>query len=142
MNEKRFNTKFEVKGIDDCWEWEAGRDIDGYGRFWLKEKNNNVAAHRQALTYAGINVPDDKMVLHSCDNPPCVNPNHLSIGDNSQNQQEASDRGRFVNLTKFRTDYYRNMSDAEFQSWKKRFRGKTGKALSNLTTAMRARNDK
>lgn len=59
----------------DCWEWTAGRDGDGYGRFWLSSARNNVGAHRFA--YAVL-VGDTELELdHLCRNRSCVNPDHL-----------------------------------------------------------------
>lgn len=82
----------KVTRTDGCWLWGSHRDKRGYGRFFLDGKAR--FAHRVSLTLAGTTVPDDLMVLHRCDNPPCVNPSHLYVGDASQNQLDAHARKR------------------------------------------------
>jgi hypothetical protein len=131
--QKRFDDR--VNKTDTCWIWTGTRDSDGYGVIWTKESNNNERATRVSLRLSGIDVPKDKMVLHSCDNPPCVNPNHLSIGTNQQNQIEAVERGLTGNLSTKRMKFFQKMSEEEFQEWTTRFIGLSGKSLANLTTA-------
>ena len=48
------------------------------------------------MKLSGVEVPDEKDVLHRCDNPPCCNPSHLYIGDDKQNVKDMYDRGRGV----------------------------------------------
>lgn len=82
-------------GPGSCWEWIGGRDDDGYGRFFVSPARRNVKAHRFALELAGRPAPDDREVAHSCDNPPCVNPAHLSPSTHQSNIREMHARGRF-----------------------------------------------
>lgn len=72
-----------------CWEWSGARMDSGYGRF------GNRLAHRLALARTGVMVGADDLVLHSCDNPPCVNPGHLRVGDHAANSQDAVVRRRW-----------------------------------------------
>lgn len=75
-----------------CVVWMAGRNAQGYGQCY--HNGHARAAHR--LMYVAINgaIPDGLMVLHSCDNPPCLNPSHLSLGTTTDNIRECRDRGR------------------------------------------------
>lgn len=75
-----------------CWEWRGRRARRGYGVFHLDGKDR--LAHRVALERSGVVVPDDMFVLHSCDNPPCVNPAHLRVGSFEDNMRDKLDRDR------------------------------------------------
>lgn len=66
----------------------------GYGQFY---DGNHVAvgAHRYSWALAhGRPAPKGSQVMHSCDNPPCVNPAHLSVGSSSDNRRDAAQKGR------------------------------------------------
>jgi hypothetical protein len=89
---QRFWTKVERRGPDDCWLWTARRNRNGYGTFWLGR--SGVLATHVALTLSGKPRPEGLIALHSCDNPPCVNPNHLRWGTRKENQSEMSERER------------------------------------------------
>lgn len=79
-------------GEDACWNWTRGKIKKGYGGFYLGGIRKQ--AHHIALELSGVIIPENAMVLHSCDNPGCCNPKHLSIGNNSINQWERSIRNR------------------------------------------------
>ena len=101
----RFWSKVQKAGPDDCWEWVAGKGGRGYGMFWLDGKQ--VKAHRVAWMLENGPIPPGKgyhgtCVLHSCDNPPCVNPAHLFIGSNAVNQADMRAKGREVNSSELR----------------------------------------
>lgn len=84
MNDKdkaRFWSKVARAGDDECWLWTAGVFWDGYGRFKLNGKQRK--AHRMSLELAiGKQTAN---VLHSCNNPRCVNPKHLRYGTQKDN---------------------------------------------------------
>lgn len=89
----RFWSKVDIRGDDECWEWRAARDPkNGYGRFGIHPKT--FGAHNLAwiLTNAE-DVEPGLVVKHSCDNPPCCNPAHLSKGTVAENAREAVERG-------------------------------------------------
>lgn len=75
-----------------CHVFQGRKDKDGYGvlRFWSR----SVLAHRlsYAMHFGGI--PDGKFVLHKCDNPPCINPDHLEAGDQEKNMRDMVSRKR------------------------------------------------
>lgn len=91
----RFWAKVQRAGPDDCWIWLSSRNRKGYGTFWL---SGCRSAHRVSYEMAYGPIPDGMMLLHSCDNPPCVNPRHLSPGTNSDNQRDSAVKGRHVSL--------------------------------------------
>lgn len=75
-----------------CVEWAACRDKDGYGirRF----DGRKQPAHRVAWQLAHGAIPAGLFVLHSCDNPPCVNVRHLRLGTHLDNMRERDAKGR------------------------------------------------
>ena len=76
-----------------CWEWQAGKH-KGYGRIGINGKN--VLAHR--LSYLMFNgyLHKTSVVRHKCDNTGCVNPNHLLLGTQADNNRDTSERSRHV----------------------------------------------
>ena len=79
-------------GLGNCWVWVAGKKAKGYGNFWVAGKCE--AAHRVSFVLDGGHIPDGKLVLHHCDNPPCVRPSHLYVGSDHDNAMDRSIRKR------------------------------------------------
>lgn len=75
-----------------CWEWRGRRLKGGYGQ--LDFEGKGVQAHRIAYeTWVG-EIPKDLIVRHKCDNPPCINPDHLETGTYQDNADDMVQRGR------------------------------------------------
>ena len=78
-----------------CWIWRGAINNKGYGYLSSgKREAGRVLAHRVSWELNNGSIPDGKIVMHSCDNPPCVNPDHLRLGTQQENQQDMSDKGR------------------------------------------------
>jgi hypothetical protein len=76
-----------------CFEWQGAKVKDGYGHIRLKDKTG--LTHRVSYeTFRGP-IPPKMLVCHRCDNPCCINPSHLFIGTNRDNQQDCIRKGRF-----------------------------------------------
>lgn len=86
---QRFWSK--VRKGPDCWEWQAARTTWNYGAFWYKGRD--VGAHRVAWELAHGD-PGEFQVLHTCDNPPCVRPDHLFLGTQAANMRDMQAKGR------------------------------------------------
>jgi hypothetical protein len=86
----------------NCWIWDGAINQGGYGYFWGKEKNKQVRAHRFFYEKFIGPIPAGMQVNHHCDNPSCVNPEHLFVGTQSDNIQDAWDKKRMVNNLIFR----------------------------------------
>lgn len=82
----------KVKKTDSCWLWQGATNGGGYGVFWADGKR--IAAHRFIFGHT------EKLVLHRCDNPPCVRPSHLFEGTHAENMQDAVAKKRIYNITK------------------------------------------
>lgn len=94
---ERFMSKVGQPTPNGCREWEGGRDKDGYGDFTHTQDSSQrkIKAHRFAYKEFVGPIPPGKMVLHSCDNPPCCEPSHLRVGTGSDNVQDALRRNRW-----------------------------------------------
>lgn len=76
----------------ECWEWRAGKDADGYGGICIFGKA--YKAHRFSWALHNQKDPGNMLVLHSCDNPGCVNPEHLFLGSNHDNSNDKVSKKR------------------------------------------------
>ena len=88
--EERFWVKV-VRG-PDCWNWNGGKLVEGYGRF--VDRGKYVLAHRVSWEIHNGPIPEGLCVLHRCDNPPCTNPDHLFVGTHGDNARDRAAKGR------------------------------------------------
>lgn len=78
-----------------CWEWRGARNGHGYGLVSLHREGVKAArAHRVVYESRRGPIPRGAVLRHSCDNPPCVNPDHLKPGTHKQNMEDMAARGR------------------------------------------------
>lgn len=94
---RNFWSKVKIGTANACWPWVGAKGSNGYGVVSLGARPDRKArqhgAHRISLLIAGKNV-DGFSVLHSCDNPICVNPHHLRTGDGAASVAGGVSRGR------------------------------------------------
>lgn len=88
---ERFWEKVDKSG--DCWIWIASRDGCGYGTIGVRT-HFVQRAHRVSWEMANGPIPDGMLILHRCDNPPRVRPDHLFIGTQYDNMRDASQKLR------------------------------------------------
>jgi len=104
--QERFNERFKVNPESGCWEWTGLKNAKGYGRIGGEINGERVApkgtlllAHRVSwLIHKGA-IPDGEgahgtVVMHKCDNPSCVNPEHLMLGSQTDNVRDMHAKGR------------------------------------------------
>lgn len=113
--------------MTECLEFTGHRDKDGYGR--VHHKGKQVPAHR--LAYAVANdleytaIPSSMVVRHKCDNPSCVEPTHLELGTQQDNQQDVIKRGR-LGLRKGFTNNQAVLPDETIAAIRAEYTGKRG----------------
>ncbi len=85
---ERFWAKVQRGEPDDCWLWTAGRTGSEYGAFCMEHGVQKKATH--VMWFLTHGYWPTEFICHRCDNPPCVNPNHLFEGDGFVNMQDAA----------------------------------------------------
>jgi hypothetical protein len=86
----RFERKFEK--TDGCWLWTGHLNRGGYGE--IRIKGRAVSAHRFAWQLVHGPIPIGMLVMHRCDNPTCVRPDHLALGTDADNMRDRDAKGR------------------------------------------------
>lgn len=94
--EERLLKRRQIDPETDCWLWTGDRIKQGYGRIRYGQRLELVP--RMALhVFRGFDLGSDLDVLHSCDNPPCFNPDHLRAGPHAENMADMVHKGRSTN---------------------------------------------
>jgi len=93
IDKKRaFWSKVDRSDEFGCWPYTEYKDADGYGRFHFE--NGPIGAHVYAwILTRGMQVPEEKMILHQCDNRFCCQPAHLYCGTQLDNMRDRAERG-------------------------------------------------
>lgn len=89
---KNFWSKVDKRGEDECWLWIASKNSRGYGNFTVND--TAIRANRFSFVLHGGTFEKGPLVLHSCHNPPCVNPKHLRSGTPQDNMDDRTNSGR------------------------------------------------
>lgn len=88
----RLLRKVKVNTETDCWEWQGGKNNVGYGM--IRDEHGMRTTHRVSYELHKGNIPKGMCVCHTCDNPKCVNPDHLWVGTKKDNSQDMIRKGR------------------------------------------------
>jgi len=114
LNE-RFWRFVDKKSDDECWNWTGNKLPSGYGQISIgAKKEMSKGAHRVSWELANnSDIPKNMYVMHKCDNPSCVNPNHLTIGTAKENTQDMIRKGRKKTVAPLGTENGKSLLDAE-----------------------------
>lgn len=96
---QRFVEKIKINDETDCWEWIGTKNSDGYGNFLVHDVV--MKAHRISYLIHIGEIPSGMCVCHHCDNPSCVNPDHLFLGTHTDNMRDMT-RKRRLKIPKLR----------------------------------------
>lgn len=92
----RFWSKVDKSG--DCWLWTGARECHGYGSIGVGSRSDGTRrtrlAHHIAYELEHGEIPANQCVLHRCDNPSCVRPEHLFLGTQQDNVADMVSKGR------------------------------------------------
>ena len=95
----RLLSKYKVNESTDCWEWQCGKNNIGYGM--IRDDKKMRTAHRVSYElHNNTIIPVDMCVCHTCDNPTCINPDHLWLGTRHQNMADMRQKGRGNRITR------------------------------------------
>lgn len=89
---RKFADHIDQEATGTCWEWAGAQNGAGYGQLTWRRRRH--LAHRLSWALANGRWPGDLQVMHSCDNPGCVNPAHLRLGSAKENMVDAAVKGR------------------------------------------------
>lgn len=125
--QKRFWGKVEKVPFTTCWLWTGSTD-GRYGQFWVgpDRRGSRIKAHRASWMMTHGFLSDDIYVLHKCDTPPCVRPDHLFLGGSKENMLDASAKGRLIRTECKRGHSLRDGEGIWF--WKDMVHPQTGEA--------------
>jgi len=91
---KRFDVKWRFDSVTGCYNWIASVERKGYGKF--KVAGRFLPAHRWAWERKNGPIPPGMLACHRCDNPRCVNPDHIFLGTHQDNVDDMIKKGRMV----------------------------------------------
>jgi len=121
---ERFNEKW-TPDENGCWIWTSARTPTGYGSIWV---GSNARAHRVSWELHRGPIPVGLHVLHRCDVPLCVRPEHLFLGTHNENMADMVAKGRYV-VMRGATNGMAKLTADDVRAIRRRWPGETYLAL-------------
>lgn len=122
---RRFWERVDTTG--DCWLWTGACNPQGYGL--LRSRTVAFLAHRMSYVLTNGKIPSGLWVLHQCDTPACVNPNHLWLGTDLDNARDKQQKGR-GNQPKGEENGRCKLSEAQVLEIVRRYENETARSLA------------
>lgn len=95
---ERLYSRVSINPITGCWEWNGSKSEKGYGRTIVGSRKDRsrktISTHRLSYILNFGEIPEGMEVCHKCDNPCCVNPDHLFVGTHRDNMDDRERKGR------------------------------------------------
>ena len=94
---ERFDQSYKINDATLCWEWQRNLNRAGYSKIEFNDelgKRKTISGHRLSYKIYKGSIKNGLFVCHSCDNPACVNPEHLWLGTHEDNMKDMDDKGR------------------------------------------------
>lgn len=125
---ERFHKHVGTEDANGCIPWMASRSKNRFGKptygqltYRLNGKSKTYNTHRLAWLFAFGEIPTGMHVLHRCDNPICLNPDHLFLGTNADNMEDRNKKGRTKGCTGGEQHPKAKMTDAKVKKMRRQF---------------------
>lgn len=105
------------KWLGRCWKWKGHHFQSGYGHYSFHQKA--YRSHRVSFFICNGEIPEGMIVCHKCDNPGCVNPQHLFLGTPKDNTHDMMKKGRLVRTREKHKDSTSKYAGISFRKEKK-----------------------
>jgi hypothetical protein len=89
----------KVDKSGDCWIWTGCKTPFGHGRIYVSGANTTDHVHRVVYEMFHGAIPPRMVVMHRCDNPPCCNPDHLTLGSHKDNMEDRDHKKRQARIS-------------------------------------------
>lgn len=123
--EDRIWNYVEKRNKKECWIFTGYKNNDGYGK--ITSNGKIESAHRVVYRLTFGEIPEGKVVMHTCDNPACCNPRHLKLGTQNDNIQDMIKKGRHIVLSGEQASMF---SRKQIKEIRKTYSGKRGQKLA------------